>query len=34
MAKLTLDTPREPYWCGCVEALKKVLEWMEEEAQK
>lgn len=34
MAKLTLDTPWEKYWCGCVDALKKVLEWMDEEVQE
>lgn len=34
MAKLTMDTPREQYWCGCVDALRNVLEWMDEETQK
>ena len=34
MANLTMDTPRENYWCGCAEALKKVLEWMDEEVQE
>lgn len=34
MAKLTLDTPREQYWRGCMDALKKVLGWMDEESNE
>lgn len=30
MAKLTMDTPREQYWCGCVDALTKVLQWIDD----
>lgn len=29
MAKLTLDTPREQYWCGCWDALTEVLNWIQ-----
>ena len=34
MAKLNMDTPREQYWCGCMHALRIVLEWMDEEVQE
>lgn len=34
MAKMTRDTPKEQYWRGCMDALRNVLEWMDEEAQE
>lgn len=30
MAKLTIDTLREQYWFGCADALKVVLQWIDE----